>query len=68
MAPHTIKEIESAIQTLTPTEIEELYLWLDQHYPQGVDARLPVDLAAGRLDTAIDGALEDEKEGRVRPL
>jgi hypothetical protein len=68
MAPHTIKEIESAIQTLSPMEIEELHLWLDQHYPHGVDARLSVDLAAGHLDAAIDGALEDEKEGRVRPL
>lgn len=25
-------------------------------------------LAAGRLDEAVQGALEDEKRGRVRPL
>jgi hypothetical protein len=68
MAPHTVKEIESAIQALSPTEIEELCLWLDQYYAQGVDARLSADLAAGRLDAAIDSALEDEKEGRVGPL
>ncbi|HVI09047.1 MAG TPA: hypothetical protein VND65_12225 [Candidatus Binatia bacterium] len=68
MAPHTVKEIESAIQTLTPREREELCIWLDQHYPHGVDARLSADLAAGRLDSAIERALEEEKEGRVRPL
>ena len=30
MAPNTIKEIERAIETLSPQEIEELYAWLDQ--------------------------------------
>ena len=68
MAPTTVKEIERAIETLTPREIEELYAWLDQHYPQPIDLRLRSDLTAGRLDAAIDRALEDEKNGRVRPL
>lgn len=68
MAPTTVKEIERAIQSLSPKEIEELYAWLDQHYTQPIDARLQSDLAAGRLDAAIDRALEDEKNGRVRPL
>ena len=68
MSVETIKEIERAIRTLTPREIEELYAWLDQHYPQPIDARVQADLAAGRLDTAIDLALDDEKNGRVRPL
>lgn len=33
-----------------------------------VDARVQSDLATGRLDTAIQRALEDEKNGRVQPL
>jgi hypothetical protein len=68
MIPNTVKEIERAIETLTPREIEELYAWLDQHYPQLIDLRLQSDLTAGRLDAAIDRALEDEENGRVRPL
>lgn len=68
MASTTIQEIERAIQALSPKEVEELYAWLDQHYPQPVDARLQSDLAAGRLDAAIDRALEDEKHGRIRQL
>jgi hypothetical protein len=65
---NTIQEIESAIQALTPCELEELYSWLEQYCPQPGDARIQSDLAAGRLDSAISRALEDEKNGRVQPL
>ena len=68
MAPNTVKEIEQAIGTLSPREIEELYAWLDQHCPNPIDARVEADLAAGRLDAAIEGALDDEKDGRAGPL
>lgn len=68
MAPSTIKDIERAIETLSPKEIEELHIWLDKQYPQAIDVHLPSDLAAGRLDAALDRALDDERNGRVRPL
>jgi hypothetical protein len=68
MSLNTIKEIERAIGTLTPQEVQELYVWLDQHFPQPIDTRVQADLAAGHLDTAIHRALDDEKPGRVRPL
>ena len=68
MSSHSVKEIERAIGTLTAQEIEELYAWLEQHFPHPIDARVESDLTAGRLDTAIQRALDDEKNGRVRPL
>jgi hypothetical protein len=68
MSQDAVKQIERAIGSLTPREIEELYAWLDQHYPPPIDARVQSDLSAGRLDTAIQRALEDEKNGRVQPL
>lgn len=68
MSLDTIKEIERAIGSLTPREVEELYAWLDQHYPPPIDTRIQSDLAAGRLDTAIQRALDDEKSGRTQPL
>jgi len=64
----TIKDIERAIRTLTSQEIEELYAWLDEHYPHPMDARVQADLLAGRLDKAISRALDDEKNGCVQPL
>jgi hypothetical protein len=68
MSPKTLQEVERAIGALTPQEVQELYVWLEQHFPQPMDARLPSDLSAGRLDTAIQRALDDEKNGRLRPL
>ena len=68
MAPSTVKEIERAIRGLTAQEIQELSAWLEEHYPQPIDARLKTDLPAGRLDSAIDRALDDEKNGRTRSL
>jgi hypothetical protein len=65
---NTIKEIERAIGSLTQREIEELYAWLDENYPPPIDARVQSDLASGRLDSAIQRALDDEKNGRVQPL
>lgn len=64
----TIQDIERAIGGLTPREIEELYVWLEEHYPNPIDARIESDLAAGHLDSAIDRALDDEKNRRTRPL
>ena len=68
MSLNSIEEIERAIGALTPHEIEELYGWLEQHCPPPIDARIQSDIAAGRLDTAIQRALDDEKSGRVQPL
>ncbi len=63
-----VRDIERAITTLTPQEVEELYAWLDQHCPQLIDARVQSDLSAGRLDTTIQRALDDEKGGSLRRL
>ncbi|HEX3740158.1 MAG TPA: hypothetical protein VHV29_10580 [Terriglobales bacterium] len=68
MTPSTVKEIERAIQGLTVQEIEELHAWLEEHYPQPIDVQMKSDLAAGRLDAAIDCALDDEENSRTRPL
>jgi len=64
-----IQEIERAIGTLTQEELEELRLWLDEYAgPTPLDRRIEADVAAGRLDKAVESALDDEKQGRTRPL
>jgi hypothetical protein len=66
---NTVRDIERAIDALTPQELDDLYSWLDQRHPQQpIDARVQSDLAAGRLDKAIRRALDDQKNGRVQPL
>ena len=69
MSGKRVEEIERVIGTLTQEELEELRLWLDEYAgPRPIDRRIEGDLAAGRLDGAVQNALEDEKHGRVRPL
>jgi len=68
MHVNTVQEIERAIDALTPEQIEELYVWLDQRHPQPIDARLKADLDAGRIDHRINRALADHKAGNTQPL
>jgi len=68
MSLNTVHEIERAIRTLTPSQLEELYAWLDEHFPQPIDAQLTADLEAGRIDDRINRALADHKAGNTRPL
>ena len=57
----TVQDIERAIDALTPPQIEELYLWLEQRHPQPIDVRLKADLNAGRIDDRINRALADRQ-------
>jgi hypothetical protein len=69
MSLNTVDEIERAIGALTPQEWEELRLRLDQYYqPQPIDLRIQADAVAGRLDQAVQRALDNEKNGDTQPL
>jgi hypothetical protein len=68
MSLNTVQEIEHAIRALTPSELEELYAWLDQHCQQPIDARLKADLDAGHIDDRINRAVADHKAGNTQPL
>ena len=65
---NTVQEIERAIDALTPQQMEELYVWLDQRHPQPIDAQLKADLDAGRIDNRISRALADHRAGNTQPL
>jgi hypothetical protein len=69
MGAKRVEEITRVIGTLTQEELEELRLWLDEYAgPRPIDRRIEEDLVAGRLDGAVQSALDDEKHGRIRPL
>ncbi len=63
-----VQEIENAIAALSDDDLRELYGWLEQNRPQPFDLRIDADFAAGRLDNVIQEALDDAKNGRLRPL
>ncbi len=64
----TVEEIERAIEALSPDQIEDLQVWLDERHPQPIDLRLKADLDAGRMDNLIHRALADYNAGNTRLL
>jgi hypothetical protein len=64
----TVQEIEHAIGKLSPQEVDELYAWMDEQYPQTIDAQLKADLDAGRMDARIRQALADREAGNTRAI
>jgi hypothetical protein len=65
---NAVQEIERAIRAFTPSELEELYAWLDQHCPQPIDAQLKAELDAGCIDDRIHRALADHQAGNRQPF
>jgi hypothetical protein len=65
---HAMRDIERAIEALTPAQQEELYVWLEQRYSRSIDAQLKVNLDAGRMDDRINRAVADHRAGRTEPL
>ena len=66
---NTLKDIETAIEKLTPGECDDLRRWFEQHHhPQPIDVQLKADLEGGKLDNRIRRAMPDGKAGRTQPL
>jgi hypothetical protein len=64
----TVQEIERAIGKLSPQEVDELHAWMEEQFPQPIDAQLKADLDAGRMDAGIRSALAEHKAGSTRAL
>ncbi len=63
-----IKEIESAIAQLPPSDLAELAKWFEEYHAQVWDEELEQDVKSGRLDALIKEAESDFKQGRCEPL
>jgi hypothetical protein len=63
-----IKEIESAIAQLPPSELAELAEWFAEFQSQVWDEQLEQDVKAGRLDTLLKQAEQDFERGQCEPL
>ena len=63
-----IKEIESAIAQLPPSELAELAKWFEEFQAQAWDAQLEQDVKSGRLDALIKQVEQDFDQGKCEPL
>lgn len=64
----SVKEIEEAVQRLTPAELEAFRDWFAEFDAAAWDRQLESDAAARRLDALADEALNDLKAGRCTEL
>jgi len=60
----TVEEIEEAIRRLSATELDAFRTWFADFDAALWDRQLERDVAAGRLDSLADEALNDLREGR----
>jgi len=64
----SVQEIQRAIRELSPQEQQELCGWIDDHYPQPIDARINSALQSGHFDDRIQRALANQNAGSSRSL
>jgi hypothetical protein len=63
-----VKEIETAIAELPPSEVAELAAWFEKFHAELWDAQIAQDLKSGRLDSLLKEAEQDLEAGRCEPL
>lgn len=64
----SVTEIESAIAQLPPKEFSELMSWLQKYQEKAWDKQIEEDLASGRLDTLVEEAEKEYRQGLSQPL
>ncbi len=64
----SVQEIEEAIKTLSPSDQEKLYIWMDEQYARAVDEALEGAVQSGVFDDRIRQALADHASGNTRAL
>ncbi len=60
----SVKEIEDAVQRLTPAELDAFRQWFAAFEAAVWDRQMESDVAAGRLDALANEALDDLRAGR----
>lgn len=63
-----IREIESAIAQLPPSEIAKLAEWFYEFQAQVWDKQIEREVRAGRLDSLVEQAEHKFKSGQCEPL
>ena len=64
----TVKEIESAISKLAPTEVHQVADWLQEYREELWDRQIEADAAAGKFDNLIRQAKADFRAGQATPF
>ncbi|MBI2889768.1 MAG: hypothetical protein HYY13_03180 [Nitrospirae bacterium] len=61
-----VERIEAEIAKLKPAEARRLAKWLEKYFEDEWDKQIEEDAKAGRLDSLIEEAIEDHRQGKTR--
>jgi len=64
----SIQEIENAVAKLSPQELSVFSQWFEEYVADQWDQQIERDAKAGRLNDALDRAVEHREAGRCTPL
>lgn len=64
----TVKDIEDAIEKLSPREFDKLTAWFEKLQAARFDDRIARDATAGKLKKLAEQARTDYRKGRARDL
>jgi hypothetical protein len=64
----SIREIEQAIERLSPQELSVLRQWFAERDAEEWDKKFETDVRDGKLESAAEQALQDLREGRCKDL
>ncbi|ARV61169.1 hypothetical protein BZZ01_23415 [Nostocales cyanobacterium HT-58-2] len=65
---NSLQEIERAVSQLSPEELAAFRAWFAEFDAAVWDKQFEADVAAGRLNTLAQKALQDLREGRCTDL
>ena len=64
----TLEEMEIAITNLSPKELDELMVWLEEYYAQVWDKQIEEDANSGRLDKLLSNVDKEYDSGLSKSL
>ena len=64
----SVKELEDAVQRLSPADLDQFREWFAEFDAQVWDRQIEADAAAGKLDRLIEDSMADHRKNKSRPL
>lgn len=64
----TIKEIESAVERLSKTDLSKFRAWYEEFDAKKWDKQLEEDVLSGKLDKLANQAISDYKTGKCKEI
>ena len=63
-----VQALEREIETLSPEEMAELRVWLDEREAEAWDRDIERDAASGKLDKLFEKSIADHRAGKSREI